>query len=33
MDEHVHTLDATRGDWRFPLRPWEIATVRFGRRD
>jgi hypothetical protein len=32
MEEHVHTVDATHGDWRFPLRPWEIASVRFGRR-
>lgn len=20
------------GSWQFPLRPWEIATLRFGRR-
>jgi len=32
-EEHVHNVDATHGDWRFALRPWEIATVRFGRRD
>jgi hypothetical protein len=33
MEQHVHNLDASHGDWRFPLRPWEIASVRFGRRD
>ena len=31
LDEHVHTVDASHGDWRFPLRQWEIATLRFGR--
>lgn len=30
LDNHVQTV-ATHGDWHFPLRPWEIATVRFGR--
>jgi alpha-mannosidase len=33
MEEHTHNVDATRGDWRFPLRAWEIASVRFGRRE
>ncbi|MCC6265969.1 MAG: hypothetical protein IT300_00255 [Dehalococcoidia bacterium] len=30
MEEHVETLTPA-GPWRFPLRPWEIASVRFGR--
>ncbi|MGE3076523.1 MAG: glycoside hydrolase family 38 C-terminal domain-containing protein [Dehalococcoidia bacterium] len=33
MEEHTHNIDTTQGDWRFPLRPWEIASVRFGRRE
>ena len=33
MEEHTHNVDTTHGDWRFPLRPWEIASIRFGRRD
>jgi hypothetical protein len=33
MEEHTHNVDASNGDWRFPLRPWEIASVRFGRRE
>ena len=32
MEEHAATLDGATGDWHFPMRPWEIATVRFGRR-
>jgi hypothetical protein len=30
MEEHVETLTPA-GPWRFPLCPWEIASVRFGR--
>jgi alpha-mannosidase len=30
MENHVETL-STAGPWAFPLRPWQIATVRFGR--
>jgi hypothetical protein len=33
MEQHVRNIDATHGDWRFALRPWEIASVRFGRRE
>ena len=33
MEQHVRNVDTTHGDWRFPLRPWEIASVRFGRRE
>ncbi|MCC6383286.1 MAG: hypothetical protein IT304_12335 [Dehalococcoidia bacterium] len=33
LDRHAGNVDdATTEGWRFPLRPWEIATVRFGRR-
>lgn len=32
MEESSGTVAAAEG-WRFPLRPWEIATVRFERRD
>ncbi len=32
MEEHTGNVPVTDG-WRFPLRPWEIATVRFGRRE
>lgn len=32
MEEH--RADVAPGEsWRFPLRPWEIATLRFGRRE
>jgi len=30
MENHIETLSPA-GPWTFPLRPWEIATVRFGR--
>ncbi|MGE0601939.1 MAG: glycoside hydrolase family 38 C-terminal domain-containing protein [Dehalococcoidia bacterium] len=33
MEEHTHNVVTTHGDWRFPLRPWEFASVRFGRRE
>ncbi len=33
MEQHVRNVDATHGDWRFGMRPWEIASVRFGRRE
>ena len=32
MEEHSGEIAAGES-WRFPLRPWEIATVRFGRRE
>ncbi|MEP7217234.1 MAG: glycosyl hydrolase-related protein, partial [Anaerolineaceae bacterium] len=31
MEEQTGEV-SVNGGWRFPLRPWEIATVRFGRR-
>jgi hypothetical protein len=30
MEHHIETLSPA-GPWTFPLRPWEISTVRFGR--
>jgi hypothetical protein len=33
MEQPLETVDASQGDWRFPLRAWEIASVRFGRRE
>jgi mannosylglycerate hydrolase len=30
LEDHVETL-STAGPWTFEMRPWEIATVRFGR--
>ena len=30
LENHVQTV-ATYGQWQFPLREWEIASLRFGR--
>jgi mannosylglycerate hydrolase len=32
LERPAGELERVDGAWRFPLPPWEIATVRFGRR-
>ncbi len=33
MDEPRGEPVTAAGEWQFPLKPWEIASVRFGRRE
>ncbi|MBI2767449.1 MAG: hypothetical protein HYX53_16260 [Chloroflexi bacterium] len=33
LERHVGDVESGGEGWRFPLRPWQIATVRFGRRE
>ncbi|MGH2609173.1 MAG: glycosyl hydrolase-related protein, partial [Tepidiformaceae bacterium] len=32
MERPTGEPERVDGAWRFPLRPWEIGTLRFGRR-
>ncbi|MGE5595555.1 MAG: glycosyl hydrolase-related protein [Hyphomicrobiales bacterium] len=32
LERHQQEPDYTPAGWRFPLRPWQIQSVRFGRR-
>jgi hypothetical protein len=32
LERHQSEPEVVEGGWRVPLRPWEIATLRFGRR-
>ena len=33
MDNPTGEVDERYGDWRIPLRPWQIQSVKFNRRD
>lgn len=33
MEQPAGEPSAADGAWHFPLRPWQIATIRFGRRE
>ena len=32
MEQPKGEPSSVSGAWHFPMRPWEIATLRFGRR-
>jgi hypothetical protein len=32
MDRPMGEVESSAGGWRMPLRKWQIASLRFGRR-